>query len=343
MKNSAIYLTWSSMIIALTLPLSVMATDFHVSPKGKPGKCSSSSPCDLATGIKLAGRGDDVILHDGVYKSRIKTHNDGVTFRAEHTGKAILEATSTTYPLIEILNSDITTQGLHLDGKTTQRGIAVQNIKNVSNIIIQNCTIQNVRSQGIQLVARKKSTAGRAEINNVKIKNNTIIGTGFHDVGEGIYVGSPDPKRTGNGVVMEVTNVEISNNTIEDFTDNCIEAKEPTRNVNIQHNTCRNEVKGVTPENQGTIEMRGYNHIVSHNTFENVRGGIAVFNIAAMGGITVTDNTVNKSIGTRYAIHTRSRGFGNTPSQVSHNHFSNLSSKTVIAKYGIHISDNQGL
>ncbi len=325
-----------SVAVAVLMPLAAFAKTLYVKSNGGGSSCTRSKPCSMKTGIGKARRGDTVMFKSGTYtKDNLVTRNDNVTYKAEKKGKAIIKAKKS--PLASIRNSGTTIDGLTFDGQKRVRTISFgQASRNISNIRIRNCTVKNSRDIGIDMRPKRGK-----KLSKVTIERCTVDGTGYRGVGEAIYIGNDKGTVRGGKVRVEVENVTIKNNRFRRFTDNCVDMKPTSRKVTLASNTCELQLKARRGRQHGTVVVRGVEHRVYKNKINNVRGGQAVFNVAARGGSKIYNNTVKKSIATDFAIKTREKGYGSKSSEVTNNTFSQLSSRRISAKFGLKVRGNK--
>jgi hypothetical protein len=103
---------------------SVPGTSYFAAPNGTGTACTASSPCSLATAIRNAGPGDEVVLKDGVYNyDGGATVRDGapgrpIVIRAENPqGATIARPKGNKWDvLFRVRHSYITVRGIVFDG-----------------------------------------------------------------------------------------------------------------------------------------------------------------------------------------------------------------------------------
>ena len=212
----------------------------------------------------------------------------------------------------------------------------------MKNVKIDKNKIENVKSAGISLSG---NSSNKSDWSKIRITNNFIKNTGKRFYGEGIIVG-------GINANAKIKKSYIKSNRILKFKDSCISLGDKTESIKIQYNKCDQHVTNTfgSRRQYGTIVLRGKNHVFEKNTLHNLtngrRGSNSVFSVAARGNIKVKSNKINGVYNTSYAVHTRERGIGKTPSVVEKNEFKNTRFKEkdpVHKEYGLIVRNNPGL
>lgn len=209
----------------------------YVSPSGSGTVCTEGSPCSLSEGMSQANNDDYVILKNGTYQQRLVSIRAGsssinpIVICAENyrqarilhppPGSSYSAGGRSNTPLV-VEDSNITVKGLEVDGSTISHGlitVAGFNGSPISNIIIEH---NHAHDSGATL-------SNMQDINNVIMRYNLLERSGFHNVGEGTYLG-------GSNAVPIVDNVEIHNNIIREAASNDIDFKGNVGNAHVHHN-----------------------------------------------------------------------------------------------------------
>lgn len=222
------------------------ATRYAVSSGGlTTGNCDTTgTACTSARMLAVCVAGDDCLYRDGTYTDvTVTTVNAGtvsnrITIRAENRRQAIIRPASNTRAL-HLRHSYITVSGLKWDGRNISEsmlttGTTIMTADIVGNIIEDNWVI-NAGRAGMQLSGGMQDCI---------VRFNWINGTGYggpaDSFGEGFYMGSAsDPNGT-------VDNCEIYGNLVQDTTNNIIDYKQFTTNINVHHNIFEGHVLRAT-------------------------------------------------------------------------------------------------
>ncbi len=325
--------------VQLALAAPTIAKTLYVIPGGDGAGCSSKKPCFLPQALKLAKRGDTVVLKDATYRGKYKTGAPGVTIEAENHLKAIIDGAGSDAATLDIRHSDTVVRGIHFDGGKKGRMIFVGSpgTPTISGVIIEHCMITQSTAAGIQI-----GNWGKAgEIKNVTIRHNYIkdVGT-FEHPGEGIYVGSSDEKPHRR----PVRNIKIYGNTIEYFTQNAIDLKSNTENVDIHHNHFIRQVlkpHHKKPGNEGVLAVDGKNHLIHSNVMENLDPTFGAFYITPGRGHVAYGNIINgMKSGQPFKLKTAGDGEN---SVIRDNVWCEIVTKKVPTHPKLEVSDNLGL
>lgn len=182
-----------------------------VSPGGTGTACSDSTPCSVSTGQSQVTSGETLVFKDGIYNNCIETTKAGIIYKAQNEQQAIIRDTgnacSTQGTVFEILHSNTTIDGLHIDGQETDGGShgTVRWGASVNDIAIRNSVIEDSSGMLVNICG----SISNANCSNVVIEDNILRRSGFNSLqGEAIYIGQSE----GNN---PVNNVDIRRNLIQ--------------------------------------------------------------------------------------------------------------------------------
>jgi hypothetical protein len=224
-------------IVALLLAANAEATTRYVSPSGVGSTCSSPSPCPAATGIAATIAGDTLIFKDGNYvgltinPTAHGTVNSRIIYQAENRHLAVIQSSAGTRGLI-IDKDYYTIRGFTFDGRSGLSGFtslissAAGAGNTVDGLIIEDNRIIDSDRAAIQL---------SGPVNGCTVRYNLVDGTGYGSsisLGEAFYLSSA----TATNTWATVSNCTFYGNTTRDTTNNMIDFKRFTSNINFHHN-----------------------------------------------------------------------------------------------------------
>jgi hypothetical protein len=342
--------TWPKSLIKLivaaflvSLPaVPASARTLYSAYNGKGIDCTREKPCFLAQTLKLAKSGDIIVMKDGTERGKYRTNAPGVTIQAENEHKAVIDGSGSSTHTFEIRHSNTILRGVSFVGNKKGRMVFVgpPGTAPIANIIVERNKIVGSSAAGIQVGSWGKTGA----ITNVTIRHNYIEDVGsFQDPGEGIYVGAaPDKKDR-----KPVKNVKIYGNTVVFFSQNAIDLKELTENVDIHHNHFIRQVKKPhhkKPGNEGTIAVDGSNHLIHSNVMENLDPTFGAFYVTPGRGHVIFGNIINGTkSGDAYKLKEGGKGNKGKPTIIRDNVWCDMNSKVAPKHPGIQQESNLGL
>ena len=350
---SLLCILWFALVFFFITIIVVDARTFHVTEKGTGAACTTQAPCTVYTAIDKAIAGDIIQFAPGNCRCGFNTKRPGVTFRGAPNHKTRLLASSRTLgnEIVGIHHSDTVLEYLDVDGErkpnsghglvrvgTKERElrdihIHFNRIRNSGNTLISvGGSIKESRIRDFWIVGNLLCDDDDSPLLNIIAPQDA----GFHGFGEAIYLGD----HKGTGLIRDGF---IHANELCRFTDNGIDLKPPTRNIDIRYNLFRNQIirrKG--DQNYGTLVAQGSGHQFRENRIVDVVGGTSVFNLVSGAGIRVQDNVIMRVRDTETLVRRRGDNDG-TPTIVTKNAFCDVNTKRITTDRGLRVNNNQGL
>jgi hypothetical protein len=245
-----------------------------------------------------------------------------------------------------VLHSHLVIRGLVFDGsRGAWGGVQVDAGRPLVDLLIEDNVITNQGSNGI----------GLFDVQGVIIRHNRIEGTGFRDVGESFYLASST-----NGT-KPVLHVEIYGNMVRSTTNQFIDHKSATHDVQTHHNVfeqlkLRRDQCQCDPNNHdgsyyktlGADDGLYYFHGTTHRFHDNIvrdSESSRIMRIAPAGSHAVAHNVfTHLSVGEGMESHGSWAGVpgGGSPSEISYNTFCQMTATTWVIGSGLNVHDNPG-
>lgn len=220
------------------------AAIYYASPTGSGSACSSGSPCSITTLFATLAAGDTGRLKNGTYNLphtglsyQIRLTNGGtvgspIIIESENFQQAIItsdESRGNGSSIVQINKSYVTFRGINITGVTSGGScIKLGSTTKIAGSIVEKNLFNHC---GGGFVVIQGITSGAI------VRWNNGNGAGFNPtaaMGSAFYVASDS--------LNSVNDLQIYANRVNDFTQNLVDYKDQSNNVNAHHNLFENHV-----------------------------------------------------------------------------------------------------